>query len=85
LAQAQVLDIASREGWVARVCDRKFFKLIELWLENQFLLEIMTEEEAKRYGQFTTLDNWRSVIEHEPMPLQRFGYADNWLSGPPKP
>jgi hypothetical protein len=82
LSEGEVLAIAAREGWIARVCDRKFFKLIELWLENRFLLEVVTEEETRRYRQFMTTANWRAVMEREPMPLPRFGYAETWLSGP---
>ena len=56
---------------------------MELWLENRFLVEIVTEPEVSRYRAFTTSQNWRAVIEHEPMPLAQFGYAEAWLKAPP--
>jgi hypothetical protein len=82
LSEQEVLSIGEREAWIARICDREFFKLIELWLENRFLLEVITENEARRYVQFTQSRNWRGVLEKEPMPLAQFGYTDQWLSGP---
>jgi len=50
LSEAEILAIAKREGWTARVCDRGgFFKLIEFWLENKFMLEVMNDHEWERY------------------------------------
>ena len=50
LSEAEILGIAKREGWIARACDRGgHFKLIEFWLENKFMLEVMNDHEWKRY------------------------------------
>ena len=50
LSEAEILAIGAREGWTARVCDRGgFFKLVELWLENRFMLEVMNTREWERY------------------------------------
>jgi hypothetical protein len=50
LSDAEVFAIAKREGWTALSCDRGgFFKLIEFWLENSFMLEVMNDREWGRY------------------------------------
>ncbi len=82
LGEQELLALANREGWIARVCDRKFFRLIELWIENRFLIELMTEAEVLRYRTFMSTANWRAAIAAEPMPLDRFGFAGTWLTEP---
>ncbi len=53
LSADEALAIAEREGWTARVCDRGGkFNVIEFWLENKFMLELMTTDEFKRYAAF---------------------------------
>jgi hypothetical protein len=50
LSEAEVLAIGAREGWITRPCDRGgMFKLVELWLEDRFMLEVMTDHEWERY------------------------------------
>lgn len=41
LIYAEVLALARREGWTARICDRGgLFELVEYWLEDKFMLEL---------------------------------------------
>ncbi len=54
-----VLEIGRRAGWVTRVCRRggpgeNGFDLIELWLENAFMLEVAPPEWQARYTDFVT-------------------------------
>ena len=50
LSDEEVFAIAAREGWKALHCDRgPVFSLIEFWLENKFMLEIMNDQEWARY------------------------------------
>ncbi|MFM5947632.1 MAG: hypothetical protein ACKOPM_00145 [Novosphingobium sp.] len=43
LDEDQVLAIAAREGWTARVCSRGGqFDVIEVWLENDRMVEVLT-------------------------------------------
>lgn len=37
-----VLALAADEGWIAKVCPRGSHDVIELWLEDGFLIEVMT-------------------------------------------
>ena len=79
----EVLAIAAREKWIARVCDRKFFSLVEIWLENSFLIEITTGSSIESYRRFySSVQNWRGVLEHQPMPMPQFGYTNEWLDEP---
>ena len=50
----EIKEIATREGWRVLVCDRDgLFELIEVWIEDQFLLEVMTPEHTARYVEIT--------------------------------
>ena len=51
----EIRDIANREGWRVLVCNRGegLFQLIEVWIENSFMLEVMTPEQTARYVEIT--------------------------------
>lgn len=50
LSADEVLALARREGWLAQRSDRGgLFEVVELWVENKFLLEVLTEAEQRRY------------------------------------
>lgn len=49
----QIKQIGDREGWRVVVCDRSAFKVIEFWIENRFLLELLTDEMATQYLEST--------------------------------
>jgi hypothetical protein len=50
LSKEEIFQIAAREGWMAQRSDRGgLFEVIELWVENRFLLELLTEPEQRRY------------------------------------
>ena len=51
----EVRAIADREGWRVLVCNRGggLFQLIEVWVENTFMLEVMTTEQTERYVEIT--------------------------------
>lgn len=44
--------IGDREGWLVRQCDRGPFSVIELWLENRFMVELLTPEMMANYLNF---------------------------------
>jgi hypothetical protein len=44
--------LAGQEGWRVQLCDRGPFHVIELWLENCFLIELLPPEFAAEYLQF---------------------------------
>lgn len=51
----QIREIANREGWRVLVCNRGegLFQLIEVWIEDTFMLEVMTPEQTARYIEIT--------------------------------
>ena len=51
----EVREIAKREGWRVLVANRGegLFQLVEVWVENQFMLEVMTPEQTERYVEIT--------------------------------
>jgi hypothetical protein len=53
ITEAQIREVAEREGWRVVACDRRAFSLIELWIENRFLLELLTPELSGKYLAFS--------------------------------
>jgi hypothetical protein len=53
-SQETVLAVGAREGWRAVVCSRQggAFRLIELWVENRLLVELITPEDEAGYRAF---------------------------------
>lgn len=51
----EIRELAKREGWRVLVCNRGggLFQLVEVWVENTFMLEVMTPEQTKRYVEIT--------------------------------
>jgi hypothetical protein len=51
----EIREIAKREGWRVLVCNRGegLFQLVEVWVENSFMLEVMTPEQTARYIEVT--------------------------------
>jgi hypothetical protein len=71
LSLPAIEEIAAREKWLVRVCDRLAFNVIEFWLENRIMLELMTPAEVLRYQKFTTIENWRALSAGGPSPEVR--------------
>jgi hypothetical protein len=54
LSAEAVLAIGKREGWYTQLSNRGgLFAVIELWLEDKFLLEVLPETEQRRYAELT--------------------------------
>lgn len=53
VSEATIQAIADREGWLSVRCGRKdFFTVIEFWLENQILIELLPPNVAPEYLAF---------------------------------
>jgi hypothetical protein len=52
----EIKAIGKREGWRTLVAnrDRGLFQLVELWIEDTFMLEVMTPEQTARYREITS-------------------------------
>jgi len=44
-----VLALAADEGWIAKLCTRAGHDVVELWLEDGFLIEVMTPSMLAAY------------------------------------
>ncbi|REJ77377.1 MAG: hypothetical protein DWQ47_13400 [Acidobacteria bacterium] len=53
LSVAEIKKIADREGWRCFIANRGegLFQLVEFWVEDRFLIEVMTPEMTERYIQ----------------------------------
>ncbi len=69
LSYAEIKAIADREGWRCFTANREngLFQLIELWIEDRFLLEVNTPEMTAMYVAMATPENWASMLQ---MPFQ---------------
>lgn len=52
VSQDYIEAIALREGWRVLRCDRGPFEVIELWVENRLLLELLPQDLAEKYLSF---------------------------------
>ena len=63
LSAEQVLALGARERWLAQRSSRGgLFEVVELWLENKFLLEILPAPELERYRCNLTPANFRATF-----------------------
>ena len=59
----EVLAISARAGWQARICNRGgFFHVVEVWVENAYLVEVLDPAFAAEYRRSMTVENWRKVF-----------------------
>lgn len=51
----EIMEIGRRENWRTLVCNRGegLFQLVEMWVEDRFMLEVMTPEQTARYIEIT--------------------------------
>ncbi len=59
----EVIAIGKREGWPAVRCTRgnDFFDVIEFWIENATMLELLTPEMQAQYLSFATPANFKAM------------------------
>ena len=63
LTQDGILAIAQREGWPAKYCKRGgMFGVIELWIEGDRMVEVLTEEMQREYLDTMRIANWQAVL-----------------------
>ncbi|WDZ98344.1 hypothetical protein Herbaro_11295 [Herbaspirillum sp. WKF16] len=59
----QVLALGHREGWraVRGTRGQNFFDVIEVWIENTTLIEVLTQDMQAQYRSFATPANFRAL------------------------
>ncbi|WP_341528454.1 hypothetical protein WKK05_03660 [Nostoc sp. UHCC 0302] len=55
--QERIEQIARQEGWFTQLCDHGPFKVVEFWIENQLLLELLPPGLVPEYLEFTQPQN----------------------------
>lgn len=61
--QAQIEQIAAQEGWRCVHCDRDgFFEVIELWVENRILVELLPPALTPKYLNFMQPANLEKLL-----------------------
>jgi hypothetical protein len=67
LGAEEVMAIASREGWTAKYRKRGgMFGVVELWLEDTTMLELLTAEMQAEYLATMTPEGWRGALAAGP-------------------
>ena len=63
LSIEEVEEIGRRYGCTTRVCQRgPWFRVIELWVDNVLMLEMLTPEMQREYQDNVTIENWRTML-----------------------
>jgi len=57
-----VQEIAERAGWRWFDCNRGPFHVIEVWVENETMVEILPPEYAREYLAFTRPDKVKAAM-----------------------
>jgi catechol 2,3-dioxygenase-like lactoylglutathione lyase family enzyme len=68
-----VEEIAGRAGWNCFTCNRGPFHVIEVWVENETMVEILPPEFAAEYIAFTRPDRVLKAMEAAPVASGRHG------------
>lgn len=71
LAAEAILAIAAAAGWPGRRCSRGgLFELIELWVEDVFLIELFDPAMARDFAAAISRASWQAMLEAGPPALQ---------------
>lgn len=63
LDQVAVMALAAEEGWQAKYCKRGgVFGVVELWLEDRLMIEVLTPEMQAEYLAAMTPEGWRQAL-----------------------
>jgi hypothetical protein len=72
---AKVKAVAKREGWECFDCNRGPFHVIEVWVENNLMVEILPPAYAAEYLAFTRPDKFVSALSAAPRQSARHRQA----------
>ncbi len=64
ISEAKIYEIADREGWRAVHCKRgSFFELIEFWIENEIMLELLPPTLMEKYRVTVQPENLKAILD----------------------
>jgi len=59
----EIVELSLAAGWHARVCNRgKLFDVVEVWVENAYLVEFLDPAQMADYVRTMTVDNWKRAF-----------------------
>ena len=63
LSIEEIEEIGRRYGCHTSLCQRgPWFRVIEFWIDNTQMLEMLTPEMQQEYQQHVTIENWRAML-----------------------
>ncbi len=63
ISESEIREIELREGWRVARCNRSsFFNVIEFWIENQMMLELLTPADTEKYLAITHPKSLKQVL-----------------------
>jgi hypothetical protein len=69
ISETEIYAIANQEGWRAVRCKRgDFFELIELWVENEVMLELLPPNLMEQYLMMVNPENLKAVLGADTSP-----------------
>jgi hypothetical protein len=64
MSSDEVFAIGEREGWFTRPMYRKMgFRVIELWVEDRVMLEVLTPDMQAEYLETTKIPRWHEAMD----------------------
>lgn len=64
LSEEEIQAIGRREEWRAVTCERRDFRVIEFWVENRFLIELLTPEMTEDYRHAMTPEHLKESARY---------------------
>jgi hypothetical protein len=59
----EIVAIAHDAGWHARICNRGgLFDLVEVWVENAYLVEVLDPAQLADYRRSMSVENWKRAF-----------------------
>lgn len=63
LTEAEILSRAKALGWHTLACERAgVFGVVEVWVDNRYLVEVLVPKQAARYRQFMNLEGCAAMF-----------------------
>lgn len=63
-SEDKIIQIAAREGWRCLVCNRdSFFNVIEFWVENSLMIELLPPAFTAQYLEFTQPQKMQKFLQ----------------------
>ncbi|MFA5122765.1 hypothetical protein [Zavarzinia sp.] len=73
---SEIAAIARAAGWRVQVASRGgLFDVVEVWLENRYMIEVLSPEMQAAYCGLMTAANWRGLLAAGPGPQASGGVA----------